>query len=85
LTGNTGTKYTFNIYNNNKKKAFVTSDTNTDSLKLSIELRDPAYKIIDFQNNPTVNWLGYKQINTALTTFELASPNVQGKDITLTE
>lgn len=85
LTGNTGTKYTFNIYNNNKKKAFVTNDTNTDSLKLSIELRDPAYKIIDFQNNPTVNWLGYKQINTASTTFELASPNVQGKDITLTE
>ena len=86
LTGNTGTKYTFNIYNDNKKKAFVTSDKDNDPLKLSIELRDPTYKVINFAKNPSVNWLGYKKIGNTSPDFKPPEhAKVSGNNITLSE
>lgn len=88
LTGNTGTKYTFNIYNDNKKKAFVPTDKNTDPLQLLIELRDPTYKQINFKENPKVNWLGYKNIDNNDYQFDNNTNNdivVEGKDIKLQE
>lgn len=88
LTGNTGTKYTFNIYNGKEKNSFVPKDKNTDPLKLSIELRDPTYKQINFEENPKVNWLGYKNIDNNDYQFDNNKNNdisVEGKNIELQE